>query len=94
MTRYRGTVAGATSLVLRAGRPHGHLPGRAAARLGRRPTARPARTPCPARLPPLPETGNGGYGSLHTDVHMVYDAAANRFLPGNHVTSATGPRSA
>ena len=21
-----------------------------------------------------PETGNGGYTSLHTDVHMVYDA--------------------
>jgi Peptidase family M1 domain len=33
-----------------------------------------------------PETGNGGYRSLHTDVHLVYDAASNRFLPGNHVT--------
>ena len=32
-----------------------------------------------------PETGNGGYRSLHTDVHMVYDAASNRFLTGNHV---------
>ena len=32
-----------------------------------------------------PETGNGGYTSLHTDVHMVYDAPANQFLPGNHV---------
>jgi hypothetical protein len=32
-----------------------------------------------------PETGNGGYRSLHTDVHMVYDAKANQFLPGNHV---------
>ena len=32
-----------------------------------------------------PETGNGGYVSLHTDVHMVYDATANRFVPGNHV---------
>jgi hypothetical protein len=32
-----------------------------------------------------PETGNGGYTSLHTDVHMVYDAKANQFLPGNHV---------
>jgi hypothetical protein len=32
-----------------------------------------------------PETGNGGYTSLHTDVHIVYDAAANQFLPGNHV---------
>ena len=32
-----------------------------------------------------PETGNGGYTSLHTDVHMVYDAKANQFLRGNHV---------
>src|SRR5215831_13975809 len=35
-----------------------------------------------------PETGNGGYTSLHTDVHLVYDAASNRFLAGNHVTLA------
>src|SRR6266542_2084679 len=32
-----------------------------------------------------PETGNGGYRSLHTDIHMIYDAPSNRFLPGNHV---------
>ena len=32
-----------------------------------------------------PETGNGGYRSLHTDVHLIYDAPSNRFLPGNHV---------
>jgi hypothetical protein len=32
-----------------------------------------------------PETGNGGYRSLHTTVHMVYDAVSNRFLSGNHV---------
>ena len=32
-----------------------------------------------------PETGNGGYQSLHTDVYTVYDAAANLFLPGNRV---------
>ena len=32
-----------------------------------------------------PDTGNGGYTSVHTAVHLVYDAAANRFLPGNHV---------
>ena len=32
------------------------------------------------------DTGNGGYTSLHTDVHLVYDAPSNRFLPGNHVT--------
>ena len=33
-----------------------------------------------------PETGNGGYSSVHTSVHMVYDATTNTFLPGNHVT--------
>jgi Peptidase family M1 domain len=32
-----------------------------------------------------PETGNGGYTSLHTNVHMVYDATTNLFLPGNNV---------
>ena len=32
-----------------------------------------------------PDTGNGGYTSVHTAVHLVYDAAGNRFLPGNHV---------
>jgi hypothetical protein len=36
-----------------------------------------------ARL--YPETGNGGYQNLHTDVHMVYDAGSNTFLPGNSV---------
>lgn len=32
-----------------------------------------------------PETGNGGYVSVHTDVHLVYDAIHNRFLRGNQV---------
>ncbi len=32
-----------------------------------------------------PDTGNGGYTSVHTDVDLVYDATTNRFLPGNHV---------
>ena len=32
-----------------------------------------------------PDTGNGDYTSLHTLVHMVYDADANRFLAGNRV---------
>jgi hypothetical protein len=33
-----------------------------------------------------PDTGNGGYTSLHTLVHLVYNATANQFLPGNGVT--------
>jgi len=32
-----------------------------------------------------PETGNGGYTSLHTLVHLVYNASSNTFLPGNGV---------
>jgi hypothetical protein len=32
-----------------------------------------------------PDLGNGGYTSLHTRVHLVYDAPSNLFLPGNHV---------
>jgi hypothetical protein len=36
-----------------------------------------------ARL--YPETGNGGYRSVHTNVDMVYDAAADQFLAGNNV---------
>ena len=32
-----------------------------------------------------PETGNGGYTSLHTLVHLAYDTTANKFLPGNRV---------
>jgi hypothetical protein len=40
-------------------------------------------SPPGARL--YPETGNGGYVSVHTDVHLVYDAATDRFLPGTRV---------
>jgi hypothetical protein len=32
-----------------------------------------------------PEMGNGGYTSVHSDIYIVYDAATNMFLPGNHV---------
>jgi hypothetical protein len=32
-----------------------------------------------------PEVGNGGYTSVHSATHTVYDAATNRFLAGNHV---------
>ena len=32
-----------------------------------------------------PDTGNGGYRSIHTDVTMVYDATTDRFLAGNGV---------
>src|SRR5215472_3342264 len=45
-----------------------------------------AHTLAPAGSHIYPETGNGGYTSLHTDVHMVYDAGSNTFLPGNNVS--------
>jgi Peptidase family M1 domain len=32
-----------------------------------------------------PETGNGGYTSIHTDVFLNYDANQNLLLPGTHV---------
>src|SRR6185437_8198196 len=44
-----------------------------------------AHTLAPAGSHVYPETGNGGYASVHTDVHMVYDATTNMFLPGNNV---------
>jgi hypothetical protein len=85
MTRYRGTVAGATSLVLALGVLAATSPGAAAARLGA-PCMAGAHTLAPPGSRLYPETGNGGYTSLHTDVHLVYDATADQFLPGNHVT--------
>ncbi|MGH2907920.1 MAG: M1 family aminopeptidase, partial [Solirubrobacteraceae bacterium] len=44
-----------------------------------------ARTLSPPGAVLYPEVGNGGYTSVHTATHTVYDAATNRFLPGNHV---------
>ena len=44
-----------------------------------------ARTLSPPGAHVYPDTGNGGYTSVHTDVHLVYDAAANKLLRGNHV---------
>jgi hypothetical protein len=44
-----------------------------------------ARTLAPAGSHLYPDTGNGGYTSVHTSVYLVYNAATNRFLAGNHV---------
>ena len=44
-----------------------------------------ARTLAPSGSHVYPETGNGGYQSIHTSVHMVYDADTNTLLPGNNV---------
>ena len=65
----------------------------AAPRVVRVPTAAAAQAKCSSgahSLSPFgahvyPETGNGGYTSLHTDVFLTYDTASNLFLPGTHV---------
>src|SRR5215471_8522865 len=44
-----------------------------------------AHTLAPVGSHVYPDTGNGGYTSVHTDVNMVYDATSNMFLPGNNV---------
>ncbi len=44
-----------------------------------------ARTLSPPGAHLYPETGNGGYTSVHTDVRLVYDATTNMFLSGNRV---------
>ena len=44
-----------------------------------------AQTLAPPGSHLYPDTGNGGYTSLHTLVHLVYDATTNMFLPGNQV---------
>src|ERR1700759_4977339 len=44
-----------------------------------------AHTLSPPGAHVYPDTGNGGYTSVHTAVHLVYSAAADKFLPSNHV---------
>jgi hypothetical protein len=86
MSRYRGPVAGATSFVLVLGVATAASPARSATGAATTSCAAGAHTLSPPGSRLYPDTGNGGYTSLHTDVHLVYDATANRFLPGNHVT--------
>src|SRR5215472_17342509 len=88
MAGHRGGVAGAIGLVLALAGAGCALQGPAGT------SAAHDRGQCSAGAHTLsapgshvyPETGNGGYRSLHTDVHLVYNAASNRFLAGNHVT--------
>src|SRR5690349_15442574 len=81
-----GLILSGVSMAVPAG-PAGAAGAAGAATL----TARSARcspgahtlSPPGARL--YPETGNGGYTSVHTLVHLVYNAKTNRFLAGNKV---------
>jgi hypothetical protein len=43
------------------------------------------RTLAPVGSVMYPDTGNGGYSSVHTDVYLRYRASTNTFLPGTHV---------
>jgi hypothetical protein len=45
-----------------------------------------ARSLSPFGAHVYPETGNGGYTSLHSDVVLNYDAVANMLLAGTHVS--------
>ncbi|HUL24453.1 MAG TPA: M1 family aminopeptidase [Streptosporangiaceae bacterium] len=89
MARHRYPAAAAIGSVLILASAGCGLPARAgtapaARQHGRCSAGTHTLAPPGSRL--YPETGNGGYTSLHTDVHLVYDATSNRFLPGNHVT--------
>src|ERR1700729_1468294 len=95
MARYRGMVAGATTLVVITGVATAASPALGAtARASTTTASTSATTGCAAGAhtlatpgsPLYPDTGTGGYPSLHTDVRLVYDATTNQFLPGNHVT--------
>ena len=77
-------AASAAALILGSGTAAGAAPATAAAH-GARCSAG-AHTLAPPGSHLYPDTGNGGYTSLHTDVDLVYDATSNQFLPGNHVT--------
>src|ERR1700727_2867609 len=80
MARYRGMVAGATTLVVITGVATAASPANTTG------CAAGAHTLAPPGSRLYPDTGNGGYTSLHTDVRLVYDATTNQFLPGNRVT--------
>ena len=87
MPRFRPPIALAIGVLSLAGAglvPAALTSSAAAAPLSQKCSAG-ARTLAPPGSRLYPETGNGGYQSIHTSVHMVYDADANTFLSGNNV---------
>ena len=60
------------------------LPGGAAAQDGTGTCSSGARTLSQAGDRVYPDQGNGGYQSVHTDLHIAYDTLTNLFLPGTH----------
>jgi hypothetical protein len=63
----------------------GTAPAEGAGRSDGRDCSAGARTLAPPGSRLYPDTGNGGYTSQHTLVHLVYDATTNTFLPGTRV---------
>jgi hypothetical protein len=88
MASHRYAVAGALSfaMILAGGGGLPALTGTGIAAHHHEPCSAGAHTLSAPGSHVYPDTGNGGYTSLHTDVRLVYDATSNRFLPGNHVT--------
>jgi Peptidase family M1 domain len=84
MARARSPITAAISLALVAAGLAVSVPALAAGQ-GTESCAPGARTLSGYGAHVYPDTGNGGYTSVHTDVDLVYDATSNRFLPGNHV---------
>src|SRR5215469_2428759 len=88
--RLRITVAAASAGLILPGlglaAPASAAPARADAGAGAWHCSAGAHTLAPPGSHLYPDTGNGGYTSLHTLVHLVYNAPTNRFLPGNGVT--------
>ncbi len=87
MPRFRPLIALAIGAVSLAGAglvPTALTSSAAAAPLSQKCSAG-AHTLAPYGSRLYPETGNGGYQSVHTSVHMVYDADTNTFLQGNNV---------
>ncbi|HEX5190626.1 MAG TPA: M1 family aminopeptidase [Streptosporangiaceae bacterium] len=76
-------LAAATSAALILPWVSAALPATAAAAGGHCSAGAHTLAPPGSRL--YPETGNGGYTSVQTVVHLVYNAKSNRFLPGNKV---------
>jgi hypothetical protein len=86
MSRHRFRVALVATTVLLVGVPAFDSPAQAASGAASEAgcsSGAHSLAPVGSRL--YPDTGNGGYVSVHTDIHMVYDAVTDLFLPGNHV---------
>jgi hypothetical protein len=86
MSRHRFRASIVATTVLLVGAPAFGSPAQAASgatsKAGCSSSAH-SLAPIGSRL--YPDTGDGGYVSVHTDIHMVYDAVTDLFLPGNHV---------